>query len=161
MKEIVLGILGNLWALPLNALVWIYLLILKLKGQIEEIKRGPYLTLVVDLQNDAWLCRTQYEEKGWAGNALGNCAFVIDDDGERWERTVKHENRHCLQTLLFGILMPVLYYGASVFIWVFLRALHSYYDNPFETDARKAAGQPAKIPKEKWMSGSKDRWAWW
>lgn len=160
-KEVILGILGNLNALPISIWVWLYLLILILKGQVEEVKRGRYLTIIVDLQNDAWLCRSQYEAKGWAGNALGNCTFVVDDDGERWQRTVKHENRHNLQMLLLGVLQPVLYGLASAFIWVFLRALHSYYDNPFERDARRAAGQPVLIPRKQWMHGPRDRWAWW
>jgi len=156
-----LGLLGILWSLPVCIITWVFTIILLVAGQVEKIYAGPYLTYVVDLKNDARFCRRQMLAKGWAGYALGNAVIVVDTYGERWERTVKHERAHVYQQYVFGVPWLVLYFLASVFIFLFLWHLHSYYDNPFERHARRAAGQKVDIPRSQWMSGPKDRWAWW
>ncbi len=156
-----IGILGILWALPLCVLAWLFLIVMILAGQIESVKLGPYLTLIVDLKNDARFCRKQMTAKGWAGYGWGNVAFVVDTDTERWYRTIWHEQAHNYQQYVFGVFQPILYFLASIFIWVFIRRCHSYYDNPFERHAREQAGQRVDIPRSQWSAGPKDRWAWW
>jgi uncharacterized membrane protein len=156
-----LGIFGILWSIVWCLLSWILVALLLVARQVEAVGTGAYMIVVIDLKNDAWFASKLVLGKGWGGFAFGNVVYVMDTDTERWKRTVKHESRHVVQTFLFGIIQPILYFLASIFIWIFLRKRHSYYDNPFERDARKAAGQPVEIPKEKWTDGPEDRWAWW
>lgn len=159
--ESLLGGLGMVWAWPMCLAAWVFTLILILTDQVDHIFPGPYLTYVVDLKNDARFCRRQMLAKGWAGYALGNAVYVVDVGFDRWERTVKHERAHVFQQYVFGVFWLPLYFLASIFIFLFVRRLHSYYDNPFERHARKAAGQQQDIPKSQWSDGPNDRWAWW
>lgn len=156
-----LGILGILWSIVLCLLSWIFVVLLLVAKQVEKVEWGRYCSLIIDLKNDAWFASKLVAGKGWGGFAFGNVSFVMDTDTERWKRTVKHELRHILQEYVFGHFQPILYFLSSVFIWVFLRKRHSYYDNPFERDARKYAGQLVDIPKSRWSDGPEDRWAWW
>jgi hypothetical protein len=106
-------------------------------------------------------------------------------------RIQKHEEMHVIQGCIQGTLWPVLFvaallahpsepwwawfclvpvvlathpvsYGlASVFIWLFLKKKHAYYDNPYERQARARAGQEVNIHPDDWIDGSDDRWIWW
>lgn len=155
------GALGILWNPLWCALTWIFLIVLILARQVESVNMGPFFTFIVDFKNDARFCRRQMLAKGWAGYAWGNVVFVVDTDTERWDRTVRHELKHVFQQYIFGTLQPIIYFLVSIFIWLFVRKLHSYYDNPFERQARRYAGQRINIPKSKWKDGPEDRWAWW
>jgi hypothetical protein len=97
------------------------------------------------------------DDYGWYGWASG-CFIILREDAKG--RSVPHEERHVWQQMIFGILAPILYVLASIFIFFFRKALHSYYDNPFEVDARRFAGQRIKIPRDAWAD-PQDRWAWW
>jgi len=60
-----------------------------------------------------------------------------------------------------GFLFIFVYVIESVRIYFFEEDKHSYYDNKFEIEARRAAGQQVVIPRSEWAYGPKDRWIWW
>jgi hypothetical protein len=97
--------------------------------------------------------------RGWTGWASG-VFIVMRYDCIDSHTTLVHEERHVKQQMVFGIFQPITYFLISVFIWLFLRTKHSYYDNPYERDARRAAGQRVDIPKSFWRNPN-DRWSWW
>lgn len=101
-----------------------------------------------------WLDR-QMAPGGWNGFAIGAVMFVREGASET---TITHEERHVLQQMVFGVFQPILYGIFVVVIYLFIRNKHPYYDNPFERDARKSAGQQVDIPKSWWRG---DRWIWW
>jgi hypothetical protein len=153
--------LGFLWVLPVSIIFWVIFGLLYILGQIDVVMWSRDLMLIWDVKNGGWLDRKFLTGKGWLGFAAGCNILVADTDGERWQRTIKHERRHVLQQYLFGIFFIILYILESVRIYLMCPNLHSYYDNRFEIDARKAAGQLVKIPKELWSDGEKDRWIFW
>lgn len=150
-------ILGNLWMLPNTAISALYLGVLAVFGQVyfdgTAIFQFP-IWLSVRRETRLW---RWMDKNGWNGWASG--PFVTMRGSTI--RGLKHEDRHVQQQLVFGPLHYPLYVLASVFIWIVLRDHHSYYDNPFETDARRYAGQQIDIPKSQWKDGIADRWAWW
>lgn len=156
-----LGILGIIWSSPYTILSYVLFSILKLTRQVEKTYWTKYLIATVDLRNEGWFCRILFSNRGWAGWTLGGMNFVVDTNNTRWWRTVAHECRHSLQYYWWGILFLPAYILASIFIFLFIPSKHSYYDNPFERDAREAAGQPVNIHKSSWSDGPNDRWAWW
>jgi len=154
-------LLGFLWSMPLSIWGWLLGIFLAITGQISKLDFDSNYILTWDMRDDGWFCRKFFKEKGWAGYSCGSNIFVVDTNGERWRRTIKHETMHCYQQYIFGILLPFLYIFNSIFIWLFMKDKHSYYDNRFEKAARKYAGQKVNIPKSEWPKGLQDRWAWW
>lgn len=124
--------------------------------------RGWYkCTMEFDIVNDSWLDKKFFKGK-WAGVCSGwyiwYAPFKKDSDP-----TIKHERRHADQFRIFGIFQPVIYVALVIFTFIGFRDLHPYYDNFFEWDARRHAGQPLDIPWQKWTNkdGETDRWIWW
>jgi len=118
-----------------------------------------------------WYYRAWYAWYGWAGPCVmilrisrpysDQLSCELDDSQwefrERWRRIETHELRHCEQQFLFGVFYyPVYTLVSLVIYWLFVH-LHPYFDNPFEVDARKAAGQPERIL----TKDTDDRWLWW
>jgi len=150
-------ILGNIWMIVNTLISALYIGAMWAFGQFKWGRFTGWAILLVVPKG----CHTfNYMSKGnWAGWSSG--PFILIKEGyEVVVQTVTHEERHVKQQLLFGVFQPILYILSSVWIWLFCKSLHSYYDNPFEVDARRAAGQQVKIPPEQWKDG-KDRWAWW
>lgn len=97
---------------------------------------------------------------GWWGHALPT--FIVtrhDTDDPRFKRTLVHECRHVWQLFVFWIFQPIIYVLHTLYLYLFTNR-HAYYDNCFERDARRAAGQQVDIPPEQWRD-PKDRWPWW
>ena len=98
---------------------------------------------------------------GWWGHALPT--FIVTrhdtDDDLRQQRTLVHECRHIWQLFVFWIFQPIIYACHTIYLYIFTKR-HAYYDNCFERDARRHAGQIVDIPKEMWKD-SNDRWPWW
>jgi hypothetical protein len=96
--------------------------------------------LVWILNNDkipAWL------ENYWNrinGHASGQ-VVVLKYPPDVKAMTLKHEQKHVDQSLRLGIFWPIFYYGAQLGIKLGCPGSDPYYDNPFEIDARRAAGQ--------------------
>lgn len=153
--------LGFLWLLPISLLGFVLGLLLLALRQIEQVKWRSDFTVVWDLADYGWFFREAFYDRGWVGFSFGCHIFVKDMQEARLDRTLQHEARHCYQQYVLGIFFYPVYVLNSVWIWLFQRGKHSYYDNFFEVAARRAAGQPVKISKERWASGINDRWAWW
>jgi len=153
--KILFTVLGHIWMLPNTILSTAVFLVLYALGWACYAGRFGYALKFVTVPGK-WL----HEHMGqWVGWAFGPCILVKHEFAQH-ERTLRHEERHVIQQMVFGILQPVLYVLISVFIWCFLMDRHSYYDNPYEIDARKAAGQPMQILFWRWRN-PRDRWAWW
>lgn len=178
MKKLLL-LLGFLWLLPATILVWLfYVLPVWALGYVQLVSwQFPIAKFRLSVR-DNWYARLWKKWWGWSGP----CVYVAKDAEyikqdlypqrvkQDWlegavKRTELHEVRHCFQGLVFGPLHYPLYLLMSILIWLyaapFNKDLHAYLDNPFETDARKAAGQQVHIPRSQWPQGPNDRLPWW
>lgn len=126
-------------------------------GQIERHgwHFGVYEYSVIE---DSWLDRNFFAEK-WAGVCLGLFIWYAPGFNNK-SKTLAHERRHAEQFYKLGLAWPILYAAHAITLYFLFWDRHPYYDNYFEWDARKAAGQPLDIKWEKW-EGSADRWIWW
>jgi len=159
-------ILAN-WFVPL-ALSWAYVLFAWIPGWIRFSGYVGSMTWAFDLQDetvDNWYTRAW---AGWAGFGAMSVIILRDrpSQDERYGTTIKHECRHSVQVWALGLLQPVLYILFSLALFLSAKAgltpeLHPYLDNPFERDARKAAGQEVNIPRNRWHRGPNDYWPWW
>lgn len=154
-------IFGWIWTLPISIFGFLLCLFLMIFGQIGAYFWNTDLVLIIDLKNEGWFHKKFFEKRDWIGFSCGSCVFVKDVDNDRWDRTIRHEIRHCYQQYFLGILFPFAYIINSVVVWLFIKEKHSYYDNWFEIDARRYAGQSIYIPKSQWHDGPNDRWSWW
>lgn len=157
----VIGVLGWMWAAPYTVPTLLITLLLVAFGQLRLIAKTDYLMLVWAPRDGSWLLR-YFKRGNWRGFGFGcNLYTTLRPSHPKWGEMLKHEEMHCFQQYVLGILFWVFYVLASVFILVFLRKRHAYYDNPFEKQARKYAMQPVVIAQEKWGKGGVDRWPWW
>jgi hypothetical protein len=78
------------------------------------------------------------------GQASGQVVVLKNHPGIK-PVTLKHELKHVDQTMRLGIFWPIFYYGSMLAIKWGCPGSDSYYDNPFEIDARRHAGQIVDI----------------
>lgn len=162
---VVLKLLGFVWLLPATIPFWLfYLFPLMLSGNIRFSGwEGFGIARFVLVGRSGWYWRLW---RGWVGFG-GPCCLIHKpmSDGPVLRRTIAHERRHCLQHFVFGPFFFPAYLLCSAAIWVYGTVtdadVHAYLDNPFELDARKAAGQPVTIPRDHWPHGRNDRLPWW
>jgi len=152
---------GFIWAIPLSIFGWLLGLFLLITRQVEKFKVQSDGTFIWDLENRGFFFKKKFENRGWLGFSLGNNIILKDIDSGRQGRTLKHENKHCHQAYVLGIFYYLVYILECLWIFCFVLERHSYYDNWFEIEARKYAGQQINILKSQWKDGPKDRWAWW
>jgi hypothetical protein len=154
-----LYILGFLWCLPVSILGWIFLGILTLFKQIDEIKVLPNLAFVWEIKKETWFHKLGIDWFGWV---FGNNIILYEDiDKVRKYRSFYHELEHVMQNYCWGIFFYPAYILESSYLWLFKKKVHAYLFNHFERAARKAAGQPVEISPSNWLDGPKDRWPWW
>ena len=149
--------------LPINILIWLFwFLPMYKKGTFEDVWwRWDDWSLNWDVSNESEFYKKAM--KGWWGFVIG-CNIVFVDyfpKIEKDKRHIIHESCHVLQNYMFNILFYPAYILCSLYIWVFQKGKHAYYDNPFEIWARRSAGQNTKIDRENWAQGPNDRWPWW
>lgn len=143
---------------------WLYVGALWLLGWVAFARRrGLAVVFVLAPERAAdWYLRAWTRWNGWAGMT----AVIVRalPDAEQAEQNVRHELRHTKQFLVFGLSHLLLYGIFSLTILALaklkLTARHPYYDNPFERDARNAAGQKLKVPREHWSRGPDDLFPW-
>ena len=134
---------GFAWAAPLTLLGLIYVTLFTLLGWYRRTGvRGDALIWHVDVRRcPAWV----YSRWHICGHNFGNVVVMTTDlETDRGRILLKHCQAHVRQNMVLGPLQPVLYTLA----WAGLCACqhaHPYYDNPFEIDARRAAGQVVDI----------------
>lgn len=136
--------LGFAWALPLTVAGALYATLFTLAGWYSRIgQRG-----------DAWVWQLRPEKAPpwlnkrwahWGGHCVGNVVVMkYDPDSDRGKVTLRHEQEHVRQCMVLGIFQPILYYTAYLGLMT-CRHAHPYFDNPFEIDARRAAGQVVDV----------------
>jgi len=151
--------LGFVWVLPVNILVWIWLLYLEFTGQVQSVSFCSNLSLIWDIDNRSSFYKRM---KGWYGFTLGSNIVCIDVYPKALYAThIRHETGHVYQQYIFGVLFFPVYILTSVFMYFLLPKTSPYIDNFFEKWARKYAGQMVKIPSEDRERYMKDRWPWW
>ena len=92
---------------------------------------------------EKWYARLWRDWGGWGGPGM----FIWKGNRTTLVSTTRfHELEHCRQQFYLGLFFYPAYILSSLFIRLFLRKKHFYYDNPFEVAARRAAGQ--------------NRWSW-
>jgi len=171
------SLLGFLWLLPATALVWLfYILPFWAAKQIKYNKRErDFVWSFEVVAEDNWYGRAWSKWAGWSGP----CVYIfkryrkedypnVSEEALRLydEVTRVHELRHCDQQFAFGPFHYPAYFLASA--WLAVSNLwkpqekrrHIYLDNPFERDARKAAGQKVDVPREEWPDGPNDYNPW-
>lgn len=168
--EKALRVLQFIWLLPATLLVWLFY-ILPLWLIFKEIQYiGMTEFLVFEFENPINTRRSWYDQEWekWAG-CSGPCVYILKrhygPGGHEFDDiTRKHEVRHCIQQFWLGVFFyPA--YGLAM-AWTLISNIwsstekHPYHDNPFERDARKAAGQKVNISREDWMDGPDDYCPW-
>ena len=156
--------LGFLWLLPVTIPFWLLYVLPLLRRDLRFVGWLEFgLAHFEVVSRNSWFGR---KWRDWAGFS-GPCCVITRSDLTAYQRrqTIAHERRHCMQQLLFGPLFYPAYALCSAALWVYGARtnadLHAYLDNPFEVDARVAAGQPRRIPREYWPHGRDDRIPWW
>lgn len=133
-------VLGYIWTAPLTVLAFVYVTLFTFLGWYKRIGTfGDALVWQPQLEKaPAWLVKAW---KGWGGHAIGNVVVIKHDPmSDRFKVTLRHEQEHVRQCMVLGLFQPVIYSIAWIGLY-FCRHSHPYYDNPFEIDARRAAGQ--------------------
>ena len=136
--------LGWAWALPLTLCGFLYVTVFGIFGWYKRL--GTY--------GDAWvwgLCPERMPQflinawKHWSGHTVGNVVVLNANlDTHRGRIVLRHEQEHVRQGMVLGVFLPVLYFMAYAGLKCCKHA-HPYYDNPFEIDARKSAGQVVDV----------------
>lgn len=144
--------LGYAWASPLTIFGLTYAGLFTLLGWYRwmGVKDDALVWLVNNDKVPTWLSKTW---KRWAGHAVGNVVVLKDMKAI----ILKHEQKHVAQMMRLGIIWPVVYFGSMLVIKWGCTSSDSYYDNPFEIDARRHAGQLIDIigMKNKILEGKK------
>jgi len=132
--------LGYVWAAPLTLAGLLYVAAFTAVGWCRYTGRW----------GDAWVWNTVHGQAPrilesiwlhWSGHTMGNVVLLkLDARSERGSIVLRHELEHVRQCMVLGPLQPVLYCLAWLSL-SFCRHGHPHYDNPFEVDARRAAGQ--------------------
>lgn len=127
------------WAFPVTFFGLIYALVFwKLGWHKYHGVYGDALVWTVDLDKaPKWLLDLW---KGWAGHAVGN-VVVLSKEDYITGNTLVHEQKHVDQVMRLGIFQPIVYAINLLAIRVGCPGSSPYFTNPFEVDARRAAGQ--------------------
>lgn len=142
-------ILGYLWASPITAIGLAYVIFCQLMGWYRYlgVREHALCWATKPEKMPKWLKKIWGGKFNLAGHAIGNVIVLdagdVDVDrptGERYQRLLRHEMTHVLQVMKFGIFQPILY-GLNYLTALMLKNSDPYYDNIFEIDARRAAGQ--------------------
>ena len=154
-----LRIIGFVWSLPIIIPTWgFYILPFWALGALRYYKTDGFPVVMFEVVPKwrwwAWLWNRPGVDTKWSGHGVP-CAIVSRRkwgslSTNRYRRLRLHEGRHVLQLLALSVLQPILYVICGLVIWRFIPEKHPYLDNPFERDARRAAGQRVDIPRSEW-----------
>lgn len=81
--------------------------------------------------------------KDWGGHTVGQ--VVVLKKPEIDKTILIHEQEHVRQFMVLGIFQPILYAICSIAIKIGCKKSDWYYSNPFEIEARRAAGQVVDV----------------
>lgn len=165
--QTVLFFTGFLWCLPVTCLAILFLTLMIGFRQIDSgfLDVNDFIS-VYNFKRDSWFQKNVLEKRRLVGFSFGALAFIEGTGCDlasvfKDTRTINHERRHCFHWYVLGVFFILVYPLNSVFVYLFQKSKHSYFDNWFERDARKSAGQQLDIPKSQWSNGPEDRWIWW
>ena len=137
-------LLGLIWAGPLTLLGLTYVTLFTLLGWYQRLgQRDDALVWLLNADKaPAWLNKKWTR---WGGHTIGQVVVMrYNPDTDKGRVTLRHEQEHVHQCMVLGIFQPILY-GLAYLGLKFCRHAHPYYDNPFEIDARRAAGQVVDV----------------
>lgn len=137
-------IAGFVWAAPLTLLGLIYVHVFVLLRWYKRLGvfGDALVWQLVPEKAPAWLDKAWLR---WGGHTIGNVVVVKHDlTTDRGKLILRHEQEHVHQCMVLGVFQPILYALAYIGL-MFCRYSHPYYDNPFEIDARRAAGQVVDV----------------
>jgi hypothetical protein len=160
-KNIALKILCAVWSFPVLFLTFLFVVLpLLVFRQVNFLGWSDGAWDLV-IRAGSWTFRhtAADESKGkpsWRGFSCGWFVFYRGTEHAKDIQVRTHERRHMRQQLILGLLQWFSYAVIACTIWLSCHSLHSYSSNPFEIDARLAAGQPVGDlgPKKG------DRWPW-
>ena len=131
--------MGYVWASPLTLLGAAYAGLFTAFGWYKWARvDGDSLVWKASLNDCPLILRGYWTS--WAGHAIGNVVVMNDKYLDR-QKFLMHEQKHVNQMMRLGIFQPLLYGLCYVGIKLGCPGSHPYYDNPFEIDARRHAGQ--------------------
>ncbi len=129
-------IIGNLWMLPNTIIGTLLLALFYATRSVAYVGHTRWSLKFVAIR-DSWISRAMRESTGWS---FGGPFILLQDGHSLSAKLIKHEDRHVLQQMVFGVLHWPLYVAGGMYIALFMQDKHYYRDNPFEIDARRAAG---------------------
>jgi hypothetical protein len=140
-------IFGYAWAAPVTAIGLLYATACWALGwyKWEGIHGDGLVWSVSTEKSPGWLLKLWMN---WNGHAIGN-AVVLRHTPEEIPVTLVHELKHVDQVMRLGIFHPVIYGLNMAAIKLGCPGSHPYYDNIFEIDARRHAGQPVDVTQRK------------
>lgn len=139
-------LLGYLWASPVTLLGVIYAVTFENLGWYDwHSTQDDAVIWILSPSAPEWLKNMW---KGWAGHAVGNIV-VLAEDPMKNPTYLKHEMVHVRQCMRLGIFQPIVYAICMAAIKLGCETSHPYYDNIFEIDARRAAGQKVDMTSKK------------
>lgn len=134
-------ILGFMWISPVTLLGLLYATLFMLFGWYKWVGVRD-TALVWQLNNEKapkWL-NSAWEH--WGGHTVGNVVVMKLNIETTYGATIlRHEQQHVHQGMVLGPFHPVIYGLCWIAIKLSCSASNAYYTNPFEVDARRAAGQ--------------------
>jgi hypothetical protein len=134
-------LLGFLWASPVTTVALLYVLLFEVMDWYTwgGVKGDAFVWFVNPEKAPAWLMSLW---KSWAGQTIGNVVVLrYPTDTRLGAITLTHEQVHVAQGMRLGIFQPIMYGAIYLTIKLACRNAHPYYDNSFEIDARRGAGQ--------------------
>lgn len=158
MSRPIRAICGCVLLFPLSLIFYALGWLLVLSGQAKYMgARFPFLEFAT--VPGSWFHNLFFEGK-WAGSCL--CGIILYHYKYQTSKpTLDHERRHAMQWMALGWTFPIFYFGHSILLWLFFPDRHSYFENWFEIDARKEAGQLHEDFLKDPKVAIGDRWIWW
>lgn len=137
-------VLGFIWAAPITVVGFIYATLFTWAGWYSRLgNHGDALVWQLDEKKSPDWLKKRWQR--WSGHTIGNIVVLrYAPDTDRGRVTLRHEQEHVHQCMVLGVFQPVLY-GITYVALKCCRHAHPYYDNPFEVDARRAAGQVVDV----------------
>jgi hypothetical protein len=138
-------VLGVIWAAPLTLIALLYV------GLFTALRWYSYHGIshdaLVFLTNKSRMPKPLANSwANWGGHAIGNVIVLnVEPGARRFETLLKHESVHVAQCMRGGVFAAIAYPLCMLFIKWMCIASDAYYSNPFEIDARRAAGQTVDV----------------
>ena len=138
-------ILGYVWVSPLTLIGLLHVCVLSSLGYYKWLGiKGDALVWIVTFAGKS-KHMPSFLTKAWerrVGHTIGQVVVLKHPPSGIWGETImKHEQAHVNQNMRLGILQPFFYATVLVCMTIACKNSSSRYDNPFEIDARRAAGQ--------------------